>query len=173
MKGVHTAMKDLAHIQRQPTALPIPRLCEYAEAAVRVIRALQEAGAEPGQIIDFLKGASGPPPDAFAAEEAAFAQPPRVTYTATQIARKLGLYSAYDRPHAHAVSAILNHNLYIGEAHREDHILFETRDFTVYCARYDEYALGRVLEWVKNNGLPGFVDGLYYTYHVRYKNTAA
>ena len=161
---------ETTHQSHSPTSIG-----KYADAAKLIIRELKEAGAAPHQIIDFLEGlyesfgvSFAPDPD-FMLE----GKPEKQTYSATQIARKIGAYSENGRPHAHAVSAILNHNLYIGQEHKQTAVLFETGDFIVFYTRYDEYALARVMDWVADHGLPDFVDGQFYTYTIRYKDTAA
>lgn len=89
-------------------------------------------------------------------------------YTAYKIASKLGIYSIYGRPHAHAVSAILNNNIRIGKEHMEERLLFSSEYFDVWYTRYDGYAMNCVADWIARNGLPYDIDGFYYTYHVRY-----
>ena len=174
-------MNDLTIIKNQQAAMLAPHLGEYNAAARIIIQEMKEAGAAPEEIIGFLKGLYEPfgipVEDEFEPDEFGFAAEPEqeqpVTYSATQIARMLGVYSEFDRPHAHAVSAILNHNINIGDEHKYVYVLFETCDLTVYCTRYDGYALERVLDWVEANGLPYAVDGRCYTYYVQYKDTAA
>lgn len=171
--------------QPQTSTFYFPRLSEYADAFSRIMRELKNIGASPGQIIGLLKN-DGRPPDDSGADAAQLeleldfsigipVTPPvsvsqhRQLYTARQIARRLGVYSMYGRPHAHAISAILNNNLFIDDEHFEEQILFETGNVTVFYTRYDEYALGQVRDWLSSNDLPYEVDGYCYTYHIRYR----
>lgn len=177
-------MKDTEHNNNQNTVLPIPQLSEFVDAARLIIRELKDAGASPGEIIDFLKGTSQLPdaPQTVEIEvelevipevieqDVKIYKPAKHTYTARQIARKLGLYSMYGKPHAHAVSAILNNNLCIGNEHKDVRILFVTEELVVYYTLYDAHAVVCAQKWVQSNDYPYEVDGFYYTYHVRYGN---
>jgi hypothetical protein len=149
-------------------AVSLPTLGEYNDAVKIILSALRNMGASPERVMDFLNGVYEP----FGipvTEDCEFAGTQKM-YTATQIAGSLGLYSMNGYPHAHAVSAILNNNLFIGEEHRAELILFETANLTVYFTRYDKYALERVRNWVETNGLPDEVDGACYTYYIFYKH---
>ena len=174
-------MNELTVIKQQQAAMLAPHLGEYNAAAKIIVQVMKEADAAPEEIIGVLKGLYEPfgisvsdefEPEEFGfVDEAELEQP--MTYSATQIARKIGVYSEFDRPHAHAVSAILNHNIGIGEEHKYVYVLFETKDFIVFCTRYDEYALECARHWVEVNGQPYTVDGRCYTYYIRHKETAA
>ena len=144
-----------------------PTLGEYNDAVKIILSALRNMGVAPERIIEFLDGVYEPF-GISVAEDGGMAGT-QTMYTATQIAGLLGLYSMYGLPHAHAVSAILNHNLFIGEEHKAELVLFETTDFTVYFTRYDGYALERVRDWLEINGLPDEVDGTCYTYYIFYR----
>jgi len=148
-----------------------PTLGEYNDAVKIIVNALQNIGVSPEKVVRFLNGVYEPLGIPIA-EDFKTAATKRM-YTATQIARKTGLYSMYGYPHAHAVSAILNHNICIGDEHKVELILFETENITVYFTRYDEYALERLRDWVSINGQPDEVDGACYTYYIRYKRDTA
>jgi hypothetical protein len=163
----HGVVNIERNTEKEPAERPAPALGDYANAAGIIADALQSVGVSPEKVMEFLKCVCEPFGFPVTENRAAYAS--RGMYTATQIASKLGIFSTQGRPHAHAVSAILKHNIYIGEEHTETLVLFETADFTVYYTRYDGYALERVQSWVNANGMPSEVDGAYYTYWVQYK----
>lgn len=155
----------------------IPSLSEFAEAAKTIIRELYDIGASPGEIIGLLRGDREPPDSSgtLEPEDSSFEpydfepyEPVKHRYTAYQIARELGIYSIYGRPHAHAVSAILNYNILIEPEHTEERMLFETSNIDVYYTLYDWHALEQAQKWVEGNGYPYEIDGFSYTYHVLY-----
>lgn len=178
-------MNNQQRDQPQNNIFYIPRLSEYADAISRVMHELKNIGASPEQIISLLKGDGRPPGNTDTDEmkvevdiemevdiPAVPASPvkyPRRMYTAYQIARELGIYSMYGRPHAHAVSAVLNNMLSLDDEHYEERLLFETGNVTVTYAVYDKYALERVRKWLFANNLPTDVEGYCYTYHFLYK----
>ncbi len=143
----------------------LPRLGEYNATARLVVRFMQKAGAVPARILAFLQNLYEPL--GVPVEAGDLTDAPQ-TYTAKQIARKLGVFSLYGNPHAHAVSCILNENIIIGEEHKS----VVTEDFG-YCigfsVRYDDFAVKAVRDWLAENGYPGDIRGLFRTYHVLYR----
>ncbi len=143
----------------------LPRLGEYNAAARLVVRFMQKAGAVPARILAFLQNLYEPL--GVPVEAGDLTDAPQ-TYTAKQIARKLGVFSIYGNPHAHAVSCILNECIIIGE----DHKAVVTEDFgncIGFSVRYDEFAVQAVRDWLKDCGYPSEIEGLYCTYHVMYR----
>jgi len=84
--------------------------------------------------------------------------------TATEIARFLGVYSETNRPHAHAVSAIIE-KLRISPEHIEV-VPFGLVGFSV---RYENAVMYAVNEWLKRNNFPNDIPHLDFDYHVVYK----
>jgi len=84
--------------------------------------------------------------------------------TATEIARFLGVYSETNRPHAHAVSAIIE-KLRISPEHIEV-VPFGLVGFSI---RYENAVMYAVNEWLKRNNFPNDIPHLDFDYHVVYK----
>ena len=153
-------------------AMPAPRLGEYNACARIVIRALEELGAIPEEIVLFLQELYKPLGISIAADTVivvdgeSASQAPRY-YTAKQIAEMLGVYSLAGNPHSQAVSCILNDVLFIGDEHKTA-VTVDCGDHIGLSIRYDDHAVQSVKEWVIGNGFPDEVYGFGRTYSVRY-----
>ena len=146
-------------------SMPPPRLGEVNACARIVVRGLKNFGASPEGIINFLKGAYEPFGIAIETE-AEGGSIPR-WYKANEIAKLCGVYSLNSKPHSQAVACILNENIIIGAEHKR----LETErygDYFSVSARYDEYALNAVEDWLADNGYPYDIYGFDRTYHVEY-----
>jgi Rha family phage regulatory protein len=161
-----TKFNEMERAERAATEkIRPPRLGEYNAAARLVVRFMQKMGAAPARILTFLQNLYEPLGIPVGADD--LADTPQ-TYTAKQIAALLGVYSLYGNPHAHAVSCILNENIFIGEEHKT----VSTADLG-WCislsTRYDDYAMQAVRSWLAEHGRPGEICGLFRVYHVLYK----
>ena len=146
-------------------SMPPPRLGEINACARIVVRGLKNFGASPEGIINFLKGAYEPFGIAIDTE-AEGGSIPR-WYKANAIAKLCGVYSLNGKPHSQAVACILNENIFISGEHKR----LETErygDYFSVSARYDEYALNAVEDWLADNGYPYEIYGFDRTYHVEY-----
>jgi Rha family phage regulatory protein len=143
-----------------------PTLSDCNDTAKIVIDQLKRTGATTYRILDFLSELYEPLGLAVL-EDGEFDDIPQ-TYTALQIAWLCGVYSLYGNPHAHAVSCIINENLFISDKHR-----YATSDN--YASgitggmRYDEYALESVKQWIADCKYPREIYSDIRTYHVVYR----
>ena len=60
------------------------------------------------------------------------------TYTAKQIAEKLGIYFIAGNPHPQAIACILNEDLFVSDAHKNV-VTMDYGDHISVSVRYDEY----------------------------------
>jgi len=147
----------------------LPTLSDCNDTAKIVIDQLKRTGATTYRILDFLDELYLPVGvDVLRGDE--FGDIPK-TYTALQIAYICGVYSMYGNPHAHAVSCILNENLFIEGHHKKatcDNYL------TAYLGgfRYDEYALQAVKNWLASCNYPSEVYSDIRTYHIVYRKSS-
>ena len=147
-----------------PTIQP-EQLGEYNKTANMIVHFMRKIGATPMRILSFLKKFYEPL--GIEVEDEVFPDTSHL-YTAKKIATKLGIYSLYGKPHAHAVSCILNENMRIGDEHRTV-LTAGFDDFIVVSVRYDDYAVEALRNWLKANGYPGVVDGFYRNYYIRHR----
>ena len=151
---------------RAATPIRSAQLGEYNNAANLIVHFMQKMGATSARILTFLKKLYAPL--GIEVEVDPFPDTSNL-YTAKKIAQMLGIRSIYGRPHAHAVSCILNENILIGDDHRTV-LTAGFDDFIVVSVRYDDYAVGAVRRWLQENGYPGVVEGFdrnYYITHYR------
>lgn len=147
-------------------AIPVHRLGEYNACARIIVCGLKWLGASPEQIMRFLKNTYEPLGISIDFE---LEKPnhPQQWYTASEIAENLGIYSLNGKPHAQAVSCILNENIFIGTEHKSE----ETdgiRDNGRIRTLYDEYAVEAVTDWLTDNAWPDEIYGFGRTFHVQY-----
>ena len=144
----------------------LPTLADCNSTAKIVIDQLKRTGATTYRILDFLNELYEPVGIAVL-EDKEFADIPQ-TYTALQIAYICGVYSMYGNPHAHAVSCIINENLFLDSKHKmavsDNYATGITGGF-----RYDEYALQAVKDWLVDCKYPSEVYSDVRTYHVVYR----
>ena len=147
-------------------AMPIPRLGEYNAASRLIVRAMQNIGATPDQVIGFIKNVYEPLGFSVVTEDeiAGTSQ----MFTAKQIAAIFGIYSLNDNPHYQAAACILNEILFIGDEHKSA-VTMDYGDHIGVCVRYDRHALNAVEDWLYDNGFPNKICGFDRTYHVKYK----
>ena len=144
----------------------LPTLADCNSTAKIVIDQFKRTGATTYRILDFLNELYEPVGIAVL-EDKEFADIPQ-TYTALQIAYICGVYSMYGNPHAHAVSCIINENLFLDSKHKmavsDNYATGITGGF-----RYDEYALQAVKDWLMDCKYPSEVYSDVRTYHVVYR----
>ena len=149
------------------SALPVPRLGEYNACARIIAKGLRDRGASAEEILKFLKGVYEPL-GIVVAEDGELDNAPQM-FTAKQIAKRLGIYSVNGNPHYHAVSCILNENLFIDESHKT----IEASDYGNHigvCVRYDEYAVQSVKDWLAEYSYPNEIYGFERTYRILYRD---
>jgi Rha family phage regulatory protein len=149
-------------------AMPHPRLGEINACVRIVVRGLKNFGATPQRIMEFLKETYEPLGISVNTDDLGDGDI-MPWYSATEIAVECGIYSLSGRPHAQAVSCILNENVFIGAEHKR----VETADYGDHIGvsvRYDKYALRDTLQWIVDNELPEEVYGFERTFHVQYKD---
>ena len=156
---------ERAGLEAPNAAMPAPRLGEYNACARIVVRTLHDMGATPDDIVAFLKGIYEPLGIAIKIEIPDKAEPG--VFTAKRIAEMLGICSTSGKPHAQAVSCILNENLFIGDNHKSA-VTMDYGNHIGVSVRYDEYAVRTLMEWIAEYGYPEEVYGFERTYRVRY-----
>ena len=159
----------LAGLEPGPPAsppMPPPRLGEFNACARIVARALRDGGAPPGQLVKFLKNLYGPLGIAVAEDDVPGGAPQM--YTASQVAKKLGIYSTNGRPHHQAAACILNENLFIGNDHKSV-TAEDCGGHAVARTLYDGHAVQSVRDWLLEYGYPDEIYGFARTYRVLYR----
>jgi len=156
---------ERAGLEVPSAAMPAPRLGEYNACARIVVRTLHDMGATPDDIVAFLKGIYEPLGIAIKIEIPDKAEPG--VFTAKRIAEMLGICSISGKPHAQAVSCILNENLFIGDNHKSA-VTMDYGNHIGVSVRYDEYAVRTLMEWIAEYGYPEEVYGFERTFRVRY-----
>jgi len=161
------AMETAERLELEALAsIPVPRLGEYNAASRLIVRAMQNIGATPNQVITFIKGVYEPLGFTVMSEEL-IADLSRM-FTAKQIAAILGLYSLNDKPHPQAAACLINEVLFIGDEHKSI-VTMDYGDHIGVCVRYDRHALEAAEDWLYTNGFPNTINGLSRNYHVTYK----
>ena len=137
-----------------------PRLNEFNYAVRNVLSGMSYCCSQPSRVMNFLQGVYEP----LGVEVLPYYEDDyHGYYTATEIARMIGLYSDTGRPHGHAVSAIISK---LGKwAH---HAIVIPYGVVGAVLRYDWSIVERVRAWVKENNDPGEIPHLDFFYHVYY-----
>jgi Rha family phage regulatory protein len=137
-----------------------PRLNEFNYAVRNVLNGMSYCCSQPSRVMNFLQGVYEP----LGVEVLPYYEDDyHGYYTATEIARMIGLYSDTGRPHGHAVSAIISK---LGKwAH---HAIVIPYGVVGAVLRYDWSIVERVRAWVKENNDPGEIPHLDFFYHVYY-----
>ena len=161
------AMENYLRAEREKELLAKPSLSDCNETAKIVVSQLKLMGVSTNKIIEFLNSVYEPL-GLTVADEDEFSDIPH-TYTASQIARTFGIYSLYGRPHALAVSCLLNENIFISDEHKIS-VSSNCENGIAGGFRYDEYALDKVSNWLAEYGYPNEIYGFYRTYHVLYSS---
>ena len=155
-----------AELKKLRELVKLPTLSDFNETAKIVIAQLKRIGVTNDRIIYFLNNLYEPLGITISDKDD-FTDIP-CTYTAKQIAWIYGIYSLYGNPHAHAVSCIINENMFLNPKHKIP--LAESYGGALPVSyRYDEQILKAVGEWLKDYKYPCEVYGTYCTYRVLYK----
>ena len=130
------AVERAAEIKAQNT----PGLSEFNSAVKNVLDGMSYAGVLPSRVMGFLRGVYEP-----LGIEVLTGGDGYDYQTATEIARKLKIYSETGRPHGHAVSAIIaDLNVPAG------HMVIVPYGLVGVTARYDSFVSKAVWEWIIN-----------------------
>jgi hypothetical protein len=157
---------------------PEPRLGEINATVRIIVRGMKGIGAEPEQIMRFLKETYTPlginidfEADTELDDDFDYDYNTVFTpnwHTAQEIAIKCGFYSMYGKPHSQAASCILNENIFISDEHiRTDAEIYN--GFSGSCVRYDSHALIAVMQWLIDNDFPDEIYGFDRTFYIRYR----
>ena len=130
-------------------ALYQPRLCEFNAAVRLIIPAMRRAGATPKQVIDFLHSVYEPL--GIIVVTKGFDGVIR-TWSASEIARMLGVYSVNGNPHKLAISAVV-YMLGVGDKHKSL-VPVQSGIYTGFCVRYDSVAAALVKDWFEEHSYP-------------------
>ena len=151
--------------KRDNALISKPSLADCNEAAKIAISQLRAMGIGTERIVKSLNDIYEPLGITIADEDE-FADIPH-TFTTSQIARIYGMYSLYGKPHAMAVSCILNENIFISNQHKIS-VSANYENGIMGGFRYDGYALDMVGEWLIESGFPNEIYGFDRTYHILY-----
>jgi len=162
-----TEMEAYLRAEREKELLAKPSLSDCNETAKIVVSQLKAMGVSTNKIIEFLNNVYEPLGLTVADEDELNDIPH--TFTATQLAKELGIYSLYGRPHAQAVSCILNENIFISDKHKIS-VSSNYENGIAGGFRYDECALEKVSNWLAEYGNPSEIYGFYRIYHVLYSS---
>jgi hypothetical protein len=135
-----------------------PRLSEFNSAVRNVLSGMSYCCVKPDRIMKFLRGVYEP----LGIE----VQPTEDTcgyFSASQIARQLGIYSETGNPHGHAVAAIISKL-----TNPARHTLVIPYGLVGVIVRYDRNIVNAVWSWIRENGYPGEVPHLGFRYHIYY-----
>jgi hypothetical protein len=138
-----------------------PRLTVFNTAVKNVLNGMSAANTPPKAVMDFLHGAYKP----FGINVKEF-NDEKDFYSATAIASALGMYSYHGRPHAQAVSAIIEKLSF----NPENHIEIVPYSLVGFSMRYDEYVAQAVADWIEQQNYPRHIPHNDIEYHVRYKD---
>ncbi|GHU36108.1 hypothetical protein FACS1894105_05920 [Clostridia bacterium] len=137
-----------------------PRLAVFNKAIRTVIGGLNAAHASADTVLTFLQDSYKPfgIPVADIGDQSRF-------YSASTIARALGVYSHTGRPHAHAVSAIIGKlDIDLG-----GHVEIAPYGLVGFSARYDIAVAEAVEDWLIVRGKPHDIPHEYFEYHICYE----
>jgi Rha family phage regulatory protein len=136
-----------------------PRLAVFNKAIRTVMGGLNFAEASSDFVMKFLQDAYKP----FGIEVADFGEQSRF-YSASVIARALGVYSLYGNPHAHAVAAIIDKlDMNLG-----GHIEVAPYGMVGFSVRYDIAVAEAVEDWLIAHGKPLNIPHEGFEYHIVY-----
>jgi Rha family phage regulatory protein len=143
-----------------------PKLGEFNKAARLIANAYQNAGANSGDIVKFLENVYEPLGIEVLGDGLQYSGLPAHLYSPFQMAREMGIYSMYGRPHCLAIAAVLR-KLDIAPEHK---IITPARygEYIGIVLRYDEEAFDALKEWFWDNDFPTTVEAEYCDFHLRY-----
>jgi Rha family phage regulatory protein len=143
-----------------------PKLGEFNKAARLIANAYQNAGANSGDVVKFLENVYEPLGIEVLGDGLQYSGLPAHLYSPFQMAREMGIYSMYGRPHCQAIAAVLR-KLDIAPEHK---IITPARygEYIGIVLRYDEEAFDILKEWFWENDFPSTVESEYCDFHLRY-----
>jgi Rha family phage regulatory protein len=136
-----------------------PKLSVFNNAVKNVLAGFARVRTSPENVMGFLRGAYKP--FKINVDEWGTSDKP---HSATEIARRIGIYSDTGRPHGHAAAAIID-RLKLGNGH------IECVPFGLVgiMMRYDDYTLNAVAGWLEANDYPHDIPYLDFEYHIHYR----
>jgi len=158
---------EIAKIKAQAAA---PGLPVFNEAVRNVLKGMSLAKAPPNDVMDFLRGAYKPfgivVRDGIAAKEPGGGD--RSYYSAADIAGAFNVYSRQGKPHARAVSAIIEK---LGPD-PAGHVEITPYGLGKFSMRYDAGIAEAVAGWIDREGYPPNISHNGIEYHVVYEDSA-
>jgi Rha family phage regulatory protein len=149
--------REIAEIEARAAT---PRMQTFNAAVRNVLAGFNEARAEPGEVMGFLRGAYRP----FGIKVAERGERRYDWWhTATDLAWEHGMRSLSGRPHGHAAAAVAA-KLEIWP----EHVIAVPYGLTGVTLRYDPHVVEKVGEWLTANGHPADIPHNGFEYHVRY-----
>jgi Rha family phage regulatory protein len=136
-----------------------PKLSVFNNAVKNVLAGFARVRTSPANVMGFLRGAYKP--FKINVDEWGTSDKP---YSATEIARRIGICSHTGRPHGHAAAAIID-RLKLGNGHMEC-VPF---GLVGIMMRYDEYTLNAVADWLEANDYPHDIPYMDFEYHIHYR----
>ena len=126
-----------------------PRLGEYNAAARIIIAAMRKAGADSKDIVEFLQRLYEPLGVVVLTKRLIAAVR---TWSASDIAKILGVYSINGKPHRLAISAVI-YSLDMDNSHKAL-VPIQNGMYSGVCVRYDDIAASLVKDWFEEHGYP-------------------
>ena len=162
-QGMYISESALRKIFR--STAPLPQLSDYNNAARYIISALRAADVLPDKIAENIVEIYAPLGISVSLDGIGMSD--KVIFTASDIARANGMYSASGKLHCRAAGAIIS-MLGIGDEHRiiRPHQFGSSVNFFV---NYDKYAMDAVSAWLDENHSPQEIPFGAKVYKVTYK----
>ena len=137
-----------------------PRLSEFNYAVRNVLNGMSLSHQQPVRVMKFLTGVY----DKLGVEVLPFCEDDCFGYySVTEIAYEIGIYSDNNRPHSHAISAIIQKI----DDHAK-HAIVVPYGLVGVMVRYDWYMVIAVMRWLVDNDCPCEIPYLGFTYHIHY-----
>ena len=149
---------EAAEREAEIKAYARPRLGEFNSAVKNILGGMSYALSAPSKVMKFLRGVYEPLGIEVNTEGDYYGY-----FSATEIASLLGIYSSTNRPHGHAVSAIISKIENYGL-----HTMMIPYGLVGVTFRYDNYILEGVRDWIADNNNPSEVPHQGFNYHIYY-----
>ena len=138
-----------------------PCLNEFNYAVRNVLNGMSLSHQKPARVMKFLQGVY----EKLGVEVLPFCEDDCFGYySVTEIAAEIGVYSENNRPHSHAISAIIQKI----DDHTK-HAMVVPYGLVGAMVRYDWYIVMQVMDWFTENKYPAEIPYLGFKYHVHYK----
>ena len=135
-----------------------PRLSEFNSAVRNVLSGMSYSLTKPGRVMSFLRGVYEPLGIKVQNE-----RDNAHYFSATVIAKCLGIYSETGRPHGHAVSAIISKL-----ENWPRYAIAIPYGLVGMMIRYNWKVVEKVVGWIKENNKPHDIAYLDFSYHIYY-----